>query len=201
MGELVCTKPIPSMPLYFWGDEGNRRYLDSYFDMFKDNDGNNIWRHGDWLQINRHKEAFGGIIFGRSDTTINRQGIRIGSSEIYRAVEALPEVIDSLLVDLEYLGRASYMPLFVQMQDGVELNEDLVAIIKQSVRQHVSPRMVPNDVFQVSEIPYTLTGKKVELPIKKLLLGQPEEKVINRDAVRNPNALDWYIEFAKLNAQ
>ena len=193
VGELVCTQPIPSMPLYFWGDEGNARYLSSYFDIYP-----GVWRHGDWLKIG----ADGGcIIYGRSDATINRQGLRMGTSEIYSAVEALPEVLDSMVVDLEYLGRDSYMPLFVVLRAGVALDDAMRARINDAIKTALSPRFVPNDIFQVAEIPRTLSGKKQELPIKKLLLGQPLEKVVNREAMANPGCLDWYVEFARSYAR
>jgi acetoacetyl-CoA synthetase len=188
VGELVCTRPIPSMPLYFWGDEGHARYLSSYFDTYP-----GVWRHGDWLKIG---EDGGCVIYGRSDATINRQGLRMGTSEIYSAVEGLPEVLDSMVVDLEYLGRESYMPLFVVLRPGVMLDEAMRAKINHAIRTQLSPRFVPNDIFQVAEIPRTLTGKKQELPIKKLLLGQPIEKVVNREAMANPGSLDWYVALA-----
>ncbi|MES3001646.1 MAG: acetoacetate--CoA ligase [Pseudomonadota bacterium] len=189
VGELVCTEPIPSMPLYFWGDEGNKRYLSSYFDTYP-----GVWRHGDWLKIT----ASGGcIIYGRSDATINRHGLRMGTSELYSAVEALPEVMDSMVVDLEYLGRESYMPLFVVLRPGVPLDDEMRSKINGAIRNALSPRFVPNEIFQVAEIPRTLTGKKQELPVKKLLLGQPVEKVVNRDAMANPACLEWYIALAK----
>lgn len=197
VGELVCTKPLPSMPLYFWGDEGNRRYLDSYFDTFKDAAGENVWRHGDWLRLVPHAEAVGAVIYGRSDATINRQGIRMGTAELYRAVEAFDEVLDSLVVDLEYLGRESYMALFVVLRPGVDLTKELVARLRESIRTALSPRHVPNDIVQVPQVPKTLTGKKLELPIKKLLLGHPLEKVVVRDALANPSSLDWYMDFAR----
>ena len=189
VGELVCTQPIPSMPLYFWNDPGKQRYLSSYFDMYP-----GVWRHGDWLKVN----ADGGcVIYGRSDTTINRHGLRMGSSEIYAAVEALPEVIDSLVVDLEYLGRDSYMPLFVVLRAGVEWNTALHDRIAGAIRTALSPRFVPDEIVPVAEVPRTLSGKKQELPIKKLLLGQPLEKVVNKDAMANPGCLDWYVNFAQ----
>jgi acetoacetyl-CoA synthetase len=188
VGELVCTKPIPAMPLYFWGDEGNARYLSSYFDTYP-----GVWRHGDWLLIGHDG---GCIIYGRSDATINRQGLRMGTSEIYSAVEGLPEVLDSMVVDLEYLGRESYMPLFVVLRPGVALDAAMRAKIEAAIKTRLSPRFVPNDIFQVAEIPRTLSGKKQELPIKKLLLGQPIEKVVNREAMANPGSLDWYVAFA-----
>jgi acetoacetyl-CoA synthetase len=189
VGELVCTQPIPSMPLYFWGDDGNQRYLSSYFDMYP-----NVWRHGDWLKIT---PSGGCIIYGRSDATINRHGLRMGTSELYSAVEALPEVLDALVVDLEYLGRESYMPLFVVLRPGALLDEGMKARIKNAIKTALSPRFVPDDIFQVAEVPRTLSGKKQELPIKKLLLGQPLEKVVNKDAMANPGCLDWYVEFAR----
>ncbi|MDP2820004.1 MAG: acetoacetate--CoA ligase [Polaromonas sp.] len=192
VGELVCSQPIPSMPLYFWGDEGNKRYLSSYFDMYP-----NVWRHGDWLKVTPSGSC---IIYGRSDATINRHGLRMGTSELYSAVEALPEVIDSMVVDLEYLGRDSYMPLFVVLREGEALDEAMRVKLNNAIKTALSPRFVPNDIFQVPEIPRTLSGKKQELPIKKLLLGQPLDKVVNRDAMANPACLDWYVAFAAQRA-
>ena len=210
VGELVCAQPIPSMPLYLWGDKDGARYLSSYFDMYPAGHGRQpgggdgpasmgaVWRHGDWLKIG----ANGGCtIYGRSDATINRHGLRMGTSEIYSAVEALPEVLDSLVVDLEYLGRESYMPLFVVLRPGQALDEALRARINAAVRTALSPRFVPDDIFAVAEVPRTLSGKKQELPIKKLLLGQPIEKVVNKDAMANPGCLDWYVAFAAERAQ
>ena len=188
VGELVCTQPTPSMPLYFWGDEGNARYLSSYFDTYP-----GVWRHGDWLKIT---PSGGCIIYGRSDATINRHGLRMGTSELYSAVEALPEVLDSMVVDLEYLGRESYMPLFVVLRPGVALDDAMKGKINGAIKTALSPRFVPNEIFQVAEIPRTLSGKKQELPIKKLLLGQPLEKVVNKDAMANPGCLDWYVALA-----
>ncbi|MET0208356.1 MAG: acetoacetate--CoA ligase [Burkholderiaceae bacterium] len=188
VGELVCARPLPSMPLYLWGDEGNARYLSSYFDTYP-----GVWRHGDWIRIG---EDGGCIIYGRSDATINRQGLRMGTSEIYSAVEALPEVLDSMVVDLEYLGRESYMPLFVVLRPGVGLDEAMKKKIDDAIKTSLSPRFVPNRIFQVAEIPRTLSGKKQELPIKKLLLGQPMERVVNKEAMANPGCLDWYAQLA-----
>ncbi len=210
VGELVCAQPIPSMPLYLWGDKDGSRYLSSYFDMYPPGHGRQpgggdgpasmgaVWRHGDWLKIG----ANGGcVIYGRSDATINRHGLRMGTSEIYSAVEALPEVLDSLVVDLEYLGRESYMPLFVVLRPGSVLDDALRARINGAVRTALSPRFVPDDIFVVAEVPRTLSGKKQELPIKKLLLGQPIEKVVNKDAMANPGCLDWYVAFAAERAR
>ena len=195
VGDLVCCQPIPSMPLYFWGDPDKQRYLASYFDTYSGQAGKPaVWRHGDWLKIGRNG---GCVIYGRSDATINRHGLRMGTSEIYSAVEALPEVLDSMVVDLEYLGRESYMPLFVVLREGAELDAPLKARIVESIKSALSPRFVPNEIFQVAEIPRTLSGKKQELPIKKLLLGQPLEKVVHREAMANPGCLDWYIALAR----
>ena len=209
VGELICSQPIPSMPLFFWGDEGGRRYLSSYFDMYPAGHGRRpgggdagpeaggVWRHGDWLRIG----ADGGcVIYGRSDATINRHGLRMGTSELYSAVEALPEVLDSMVVDLEYLGRDSYMPLFVVLREGLVLDAAMRQRLNDAVKVALSPRFVPDEIFQVAEIPRTLTGKKQELPIKKLLLGQPIEKVINKDAMANAACLDWYVDFAARRA-
>ncbi len=189
VGELVCTKPMPSMPLYFWGDKDDVRYKDSYFDTWP-----GVWRHGDWIRITPDG---GATIYGRSDATINRHGIRMGTSELYAAVEALPEVTDSLVVDLEFLGRESYMPLFVVLKAGAELTEELVARVRQAIKEDLSPRHVPNDVFEINDVPRTFSGKKLEIPIRKLLLGQPAEKVINPDTMANPGSVAYFIEFAE----
>ncbi|MGJ5045172.1 acetoacetate--CoA ligase [Bradyrhizobium sp. HKCCYLRH1062] len=198
VGELVCTAPMPSMPLRFWNDAGNVRYLASYFDAFETREGGPVWRHGDWLKVDPDGSC---VIYGRSDATINRHGLRMGTSELYSAIEALPEILDSLVVDLEYLGRDSYMPLFVVLRDGVALDAAMKRKINTAVEASLSRRFVPDDIFAVAEIPRTLSGKKQELPIKKLLLGQPLDKVINRDAMANPDCLDWYITFAQSRLQ
>ncbi|MDQ7746153.1 acetoacetate--CoA ligase [Hydrogenophaga pseudoflava] len=209
VGELVCAQPIPSMPLYFVGDTDHRRLIGSYFDTFPPGHGRKpgggdlekeagaVWRHGDWLRIHPDGSC---VIYGRSDATINRHGLRMGTSELYSAVEALPEVLDSMVVDLEYLGRESFMPLFVVLRPGLALDEALSAKISGAIRSALSPRFVPDQILQVAEIPRTLSGKKQELPIKKLLLGQPLEKVINRDAMANPGCLDWYVAYAHQRA-
>jgi acetoacetyl-CoA synthetase len=188
VGELVCTQPIPSMPLYFWNDAGDARYLSSYFDTYP-----GVWRHGDWLRITPDGQC---IIYGRSDATINRHGLRMGTSEIYSAVEALPEVLDSMVVDLEYLGRESFMPLFVVLREGLVLDNATKERINNAIKTALSPRFIPNVIAQAPEIPRTLSGKKQELPIKKLLLGQPLEKVVNQDAMANPGCLGWYVQYA-----
>jgi acetoacetyl-CoA synthetase len=197
VGELVCTKPMPSMPLYLWGDPDGKRLRDSYFDMYP-----GIWRHGDWIRIVPHPEsgASGAIIYGRSDATINRHGVRMGTAELYRAVEAMPEVLDSLVVDLEYLGRESWMPLFVVLREGHVLDDALTQRIKAAVRVALSPRHVPNDVFQVAAIPRTLSGKKMELPVKKLLMGADPASVLKRDAMANADSVDGFIALARERA-
>lgn len=189
VGELVCTKPMPSMPLSFWGDDDGSRYCESYFDQWP-----GIWRHGDWIKIT---EYGGAIIYGRSDATINRYGIRMGTSELYAAIEELPDVIDSLVVDLEFLGRDSYMPLFVVLKPGVTLDDALTDTICQRIGERLSRRHIPNEVFQVNDVPRTFSGKKLEIPIRRLLLGQSVENVINKDTMDNPGSVDFFIEFAK----
>ncbi len=197
VGELVCTQPMPSMPLYFWNDPGGARYAASYFDMFP-----GIWRHGDWIRLTPHPESgtHGAVIYGRSDATINRHGIRMGTAELYRAVEALPEVLDSLVVDLEYLGRESWMPLFVVLREGLVLDDALQQQLRSAIRQALSARHVPNDIFQVGAIPRTLSGKKMELPVKKLLLGAAPETVFKRDAMANADCVDWFAALARSRA-
>ena len=148
-----------------------------------------MWRHGDWLQISSHG---GCTIYGRSDATINRHGLRMGTSELYRAVEALPEVLDSMVVDLEYLGRSSWMTLFVVLRDGLGLDAALREKIGQAIRTAVSPRFLPDEIVVAPEIPRTLSGKKQEVPIKKLMLGQPLERVLKRETMANPQCLDFY---------
>ena len=192
VGELVCVKPIPSMPLYLWDDPDNARYLSSYFEMWP-----GIWRHGDWIRITPRG---GAIIYGRSDATINRHGIRMGTAELYRAVEVLPQVLDSLVVDLEYLGRESWMPLFVVLRDGATLDAALTRQMKDAIKQALSARHVPNEIFQVEAIPRTLSGKKMELPVKKLLMGTPADQVFKRDAMANAHAVDWFVDLARRRA-
>ncbi|UUX94815.1 acetoacetate--CoA ligase [Aquabacterium sp. J223] len=198
VGELVITRPMPAMPLYFWNDPPEpgqpvgRRYRESYFEMFP-----GVWRHGDWIRFTERGSC---VIYGRSDTTINRHGIRMGTAEIYRVVEELPEVRDSLVVDLEYLGRPSFMPLFVVLAPGAVLDEALKKRIAQQIRQFASPRHVPDEIVQVDEIPRTLTGKKMELPVRKLLLGARPEAVASPDAMINPGSFDFFVRYAERRA-
>ncbi|WP_461473745.1 acetoacetate--CoA ligase [Pararhodobacter sp.] len=189
VGELVCTEPLPSMPLFFWGDEDGARYREAYFDTYP-----GVWRHGDWIEITQDG---GSVIYGRSDATINRHGLRLGSSEIYRAVEALDEIADSLVVDCEFLGRASFMPLFVVPAEGVVLDEALRGRIAARIRDDVSPRFVPDLIEQVPEVPRTLSGKKLEVPVKKLLLGGDPARVVNRDSMANPESFDWFVDWVR----
>ncbi len=188
MGELVIKRPMPSMPIYFWNDPDGRRYRESYFEIYPGK-----WRHGDWIVIN---ERGGIVIYGRSDSTINRQGVRMGSSEIYRAVEALPEVLDSLVIDLEGLGGASYMPLFVVLREGLSLDAALEQKIKQTIRTALSPRHVPDAIFAIPDVPRTLSGKKLEVPVKKILMGVPIERAANPDSLKNPELLPFFVDLA-----
>ena len=216
VGELVCTEPMPSMPLYFWGDTDGRRYFDSYFDVFPGPP--NVWRHGDWLELTRRPESVTARIYGRSDSTINRHGIRMGTSELYRVVEEFDEVADSLVVDLEYLGRESFLALFVVLRepgsaiagvgakgpapDGAAAARGQTGVAPQlrqrlldALRTRLSARHVPNEVYAIPEVPRTMSGKKLEVPVRKILLGQPVEKSVNRDSMANPASIDWFVAF------
>ena len=188
VGEMVITKPMPSMPIYFWNDEGYKRYKASYFEMFP-----GVWRHGDWIILT---ENGGLIILGRSDATLNRQGVRIGTAEIYRVVDRIKNVKDSLVVNLENADGSHYMPLFVLMEEGKVMHEEIIQTIRKNLRSTYSPRHVPDDIIQVPDIPYTISGKKLEAPVKKLLMGMPLEKAANIGAVKNPEALEFFINFS-----
>ncbi|WP_404457347.1 acetoacetate--CoA ligase [Oceanobacillus kapialis] len=193
VGELVLTAPFPSMPVFFWNDVNNSRLIDSYFDVFP-----GIWCHGDYLKItNRHTC----VIYGRSDATINRGGIRIGTSEIYRAVDHIEEVTDSLIVDIPLDNGESSTPLFVVMRDGVELTEEIQQKIKKQIRSHCSPRHTPTAIYQVPDLPKTLNGKKLEIPVKKILMGKPVDQVVNKGSLSNKASLDYFIRFSKEQAQ
>ncbi len=189
VGELVITQPMPSMPICFWNDLDMRRYRESYFEMFA-----GVWRHGDWVKVTPRG---GVVIFGRSDATINRHGVRIGTSELYRVVESIPEVMDALVIDLEVLGRPSYMPLFVVLREGATLDAALVDNIQSAIRAQLSARQTPDEIIAIQEVPRTLNGKKMEVPVKKILLGVPLERAANPDSVANPQALQFFVEFAK----
>jgi len=195
VGELVCAQPMPSMPLFFWGDTDGRRYFDSYFDTYP-----GVWRHGDWLKLIPRPESVTGVIYGRSDSTINRHGIRMGTSELYRVVEAFDEVADALVIDLEFLGRPSFMALFVVPRPPHALTEDLKRRLRDAIRTQLSARHVPDDVFAIPEVPRTISGKKLEVPVKKILLGQPADRACNRSAMSNPGSIDWFVAFAAARA-
>ncbi len=188
VGELVITEPMPSMPVFFWGDEDGSRLRDSYFSMYP-----GVWRHGDWIEITSRGTA---VIYGRSDSTINRGGVRMGTSEIYRAVLAIPEVVDALVVDLPRDGTDGWMPLFVVLRQGAELDDELVAAIRRRVREDCSPRHVPNEIRQIDAVPRTLSGKVLEVPVKRILTGTPVEKAASRESLANPEALDYFVELA-----
>jgi acetoacetyl-CoA synthetase len=188
VGELVITEPMPSMPLFFWGDADGSRYRESYFEMFP-----GVWRHGDWIEITDRGTA---IISGRSDATINRAGVRMGTAEIYRAVLTVDEVVDALVIDLPLPGTDGYMPLFVVLRDGVVLDDDITGRIRSAIREGCSPRHVPDTVQQIAEVPRTLSGKVLELPVKRILLGAPAETTVSRDALASPAALDPFVEMA-----
>ena len=189
VGELVITEPMPSMPLYLWNDPEGERYRESYFEMYP-----GVWRHGDWIRIKQNGAC---VIYGRSDSTINRGGVRMGTAEIYAAVENIEEVADSLVVDVSRPDGDNYMPLFVVLKEGAELDEDLTGRIKQSIRESATPRHLPNDIFAVPEIPRTLNGKKLEVPVKKILSGTPPDEAASRDSLSNPDVLDRFAEFAR----
>jgi len=188
VGELVLTEPMPSMPIAFWGDEDGSRLRESYFSMYP-----GVWRHGDWIEITPRGTA---IISGRSDSTINRGGIRMGTSEIYRAVLAVDDVVDALVVDVPREGTDGWMPLFVVLREGAVLDDDLVARIKRRIREDCSPRHVPNEIHAIAEVPRTLSGKALEVPVKRILMGQPAEQAASRDSLANPTALDYFVDLA-----
>jgi acetoacetyl-CoA synthetase len=188
VGELVITEPMPSMPVFFWGDEDGERLRDSYFSMYP-----GVWRHGDWIKITERGTA---VIYGRSDSTINRGGVRMGTSEIYRAVLDIDEVVDALVVDLPRDGTDGWMPLFVVLRDGASLTDELVAEIRRRVREDCSPRHVPDEVSEIAAVPRTLSGKVLEVPVKRILMGTPLSEAASRESLANPEALDYFVELA-----
>jgi acetoacetyl-CoA synthetase len=189
VGELVVTEPMPSMPVFFWGDPDGSRYRASYFEMFP-----GVWRHGDWIEITSRGTA---VIYGRSDSTINRSGIRMGTSEIYRAVLSLDDIVDALVVDVPRPGTEGWMPLFIVLREGAELDDELSREIARRIREQCSPRHVPDEVFEIAEVPRTLSGKVLEVPVKRILMGTPVEKAASRDSLANPEALDYFTEMAE----
>jgi acetoacetyl-CoA synthetase len=189
VGEFVITQPMPSMPVQFWNDPDDRRYHESYFEVYP-----GIWRHGDFARFNRR----GGVyVLGRSDSTLNRHGIRIGTAEIYRSLAMLEEVDDALIVNLDLPGGRFFMPLFVKLRGERLLDDALIQRLSQQLRRDYSPRHVPDKIYQVKEIPYTLTGKKLEVPIRRILMGVDPDKAANRAALMNPGALEYFIDYSK----
>jgi acetoacetyl-CoA synthetase len=189
VGELVVTRPMPSMPVCFWNDVDNQRYLDSYFQDYP-----GVWRHGDFFKLN---ERGGCFVLGRSDATLNRHGIRIGTAEIYRSLATLPQIDDALIVNLDLPEGKFFMPLFVKLKQGCTLDGAIAEQIRATLRREYSPRHVPDKIYQVDAIPFTLTGKKMEVPVRKILMGVAPEKAASRDAVANPQALDYFIHYTR----
>jgi acetoacetyl-CoA synthetase len=188
VGELVITEPMPSMPLFLWGDDDGSRYLESYFEHYP-----GVWRHGDWIEITPRGTA---VIYGRSDSTINRSGVRMGTSEIYRAVATLPAVVDALVVDLPRPGTEGWMPLFVVLVEDAVLDEELEADIKRRIRERCSPRHVPDEIYSIEAVPRTLSGKVLEIPVKRILMGVSPERAASRGSLANPEALDYFSELS-----
>ncbi len=189
VGELVLTEPMPSMPIFFWDDPEGSKLREAYFDHYP-----GVWRHGDWIEITERGTA---IIYGRSDSTINRGGVRMGTSEIYRAVLSIPEITDALVIDLPRESQENLMPLFVVLQEGAELDDELIGRIARRVREDCSPRHVPNEVHRIDEVPRTLSGKALEIPVKRILMGTAPEQAVSRESLANPVALDYFIAAAQ----
>ena len=189
VGEMVVTKPMPSMPVFFWNDADGAKYTSAYFEHFPD-----VWRHGDWIRITERGTL---VILGRSDSTLNRQGVRIGTAEIYRAIDQIPELKDALIINLEHEDGTDWMPLFVALNPGAVLDASLISRLKTALRTAYSPRHVPDAILEVTDIPYTISGKKMETPVKKVLQRKPLEKAFNRDSMRNPEAMDFFIRLAE----
>lgn len=193
VGEMVVTRPMPSMPIFFWNDPDGSKYHSSYFDHYP-----GAWRHGDWLQITERGSL---VILGRSDATLNRQGVRIGTAEIYRALDNIPELRDALIINLENADGTDWMPLFVALNQGIVLDEALKNKIRTALRTAYSPRHVPDEIVEIPEVPYTISGKKMETPVKKVLQRKPLDKAYNRDSMRNPEAMEWFIKRAISSGQ
>ncbi|AEG13822.1 acetoacetyl-CoA synthase [Desulfofundulus kuznetsovii DSM 6115] len=187
-GELVCTAPFPSMPVYFWNDSDKKKYRSTYFDVYP-----NVWRHGDYVEITG---TGGVIIYGRSDATLNPGGVRIGTAEIYRVVESLPEILDSIVVGQDWENDVRVI-LFVKLPEGVELTGQLINKIKTAIRENTTPRHVPAKIIAVKDIPYTLNGKKVEMAVRNVIHNQP---VLNKDALANPEALEYFKNLSELQS-
>ncbi|GGU02415.1 acetoacetate--CoA ligase [Streptomyces coeruleorubidus] len=192
VGELVVTNPMPSMPIHFWNDPDGSRYHDSYFDTYP-----GVWRHGDWITVTSRGSV---VIHGRSDSTLNRQGVRMGSADIYEAVERLPEIRESLVIGIEQPDGGYWMPLFVHLAPGAVLDEPLLNRIKRTIREQLSPRHVPDEIIEVPGVPHTLTGKRIEVPVKRLLQGTPLEKAVNPGSIDNLDLLSFYEDLARKRA-
>lgn len=189
VGEMVITRPMPCMPIYFWNDKDFKRYRSSYFEFYP-----GIWRHGDWITITPEG---GLVIHGRSDTTLNRQGVRIGTAEIYRSVDKVADIKDSLIVNIELPHGGDFMPLFVLMQDGKPLTDEIKLAVRKQIREDCSPRHVPDEIVEVPDLPYTISGKKMEAPVKRILMGKAIDKAANPGAMRNPDSLNFFVSFGK----
>lgn len=189
VGEMVITRPMPCMPVYFWNDKDFKRYRSSYFEFYP-----GIWRHGDWITITPEG---GLVIHGRSDTTLNRQGVRIGTAEIYRSVDKVADIKDSLIVNIELPHGGDFMPLFVLMQDGKPLTDEIKLAVRKQIREDCSPRHVPDEIVEVPDLPYTISGKKMEAPVKRILMGKAIDKAANPGAMRNPDSLNFFVSFGK----
>jgi acetoacetyl-CoA synthetase len=192
VGELVVAGPMPSMPVRFWNDPGDARYLESYFEMFP-----GVWRHGDWITRTSRGTV---VVHGRSDSTLNRQGVRMGSADIYEAIERLPEVRESLVIGIEQPDGGYWMPLFVHLAEGIELDEPLREKVKKTIRDHVSPRHVPDEIIAIPGVPHTLTGKRIEVPVKKLLQGAPLADAVNPGSVDDVGLLRFFEDLARVRA-
>lgn len=188
VGELVITEPMPSMPVKFLNDPGGERYHESYFDVYHD-----VWRHGDWLKVTP-RDTY--VIYGRSDSTLNRSGVRMGTSEFYRVVEDMPEIADSLVIDTSRLGAEGRLLLFIVLKDGAQLDDALRSTVNGAIRHALSPRHVPDAIHVIAEVPRTLNGKKLEVPVKKILNGEPAEAAVSKDALANPGAVDFFVDLA-----
>ena len=185
----MLTEPMPSMPVYFWNDPDGERLREAYFDTYP-----GVWRHGDWIEITERGTA---IIYGRSDSTINRGGIRMGTSEIYRAVLSIDAIVDALVVDIPKEGTDGTIELFIVLREGATLDDDLRKTLARSIRERCSPRHVPDDVRAIAAVPRTLSGKVVEVPTKRILMGTPPERAASRDSLANPEALDAFVALSR----
>jgi len=188
VGELVLTEPLPSMPLYFWNDPQGVRYRESYFEVFQ-----GVWRHGDWIKKTK-RASF--VIYGRSDSTLNRGGVRMGTSEFYTVVEDMNEVLDSLVIDTGHGGEEGRLLLFLKLRPGTNLDEELRGRIRAKLRTALSPRHTPDEIYAIPEVPKTLNDKKLEVPVKRIITGEAEENVLNRDSIANPQALEFFVDLA-----